>query len=390
MKILVIDCNVLYFNPTRLFTPYVMSRLGDVTFYGPGYSSEDTLRHGIEKFIEKTGPYDAIIRTEHGMSEQIVNENSVRLCKDKFEFYQKNYVLTCPVSHLDIFWKDRGVEKQYGCTNIVSMLQFDYQALGENYYQYLVDEADLIIGVNKDFWEKRDYGKLSVSKSYEHSNRWHELVTEHDERIIGVPHFVVPNEFNYMSLCGRKTDWSILGASYPRRREAKAILKSNNISFDQGRNFSVYSMIFQQKLGLKPYSKESNVRKLNKLFFDKLARSKFSYTCGSDMRMPIRKFLEIPASGSLLVCDPCIGFDKLGYEADVSAIVATPDDLPRLNKELLGDIEVAQSIALRGQQVVLDNHTADIRAEQLRATIERVIKKTYSGSYWSKGKLKFR
>ncbi|NOI82329.1 glycosyltransferase family 1 protein [Vibrio tubiashii] len=390
MKILVIDCNVLYFNPTRLLTPYFMSRLGDVTFFGPGYSSEITLSKGVEKFIETTGPYDAIIRTEHGMSEKIVEENSVRLCKDKFEFYQKNYGLTFPLSHLDIFWKDKGIEKQYDCINVVSMLQFDYQALGDHYYQYLLDNADLIIGVNKDFWEERDYSKLTISKSYTHSNRWYDLVTEHDERIIGVPHFVAPNEFNYLSLGDRVIDWSILGASYPNRRQAKAVLKSNDIIFDQGRNFHVYSMIIQQRLGFKPYSKERNIGRLNKVFFDKLANSKFSYTCGSDMKMPIRKFFEIPASGSLLVCDPCIGFEKLGFEADVSAIIASSDSLPKLNKELLNDIEHAQLIASRGQKVVLDNHTVDIRAEQLRATIERVVNKNYSGSYWSKGKLEFR
>jgi hypothetical protein len=65
MKILVYDCNVRYLNPTRTHFPVFLSLLGDVCFFGPGYCSTDVLEAGIKIFVEKHGPFDVAISTEH-------------------------------------------------------------------------------------------------------------------------------------------------------------------------------------------------------------------------------------------------------------------------------------------------------------------------------------
>ena len=58
MKILALDANVTYMNPTRNLMPVLLAQLGDVRFYGPGYVSSSELKLGLKEFILKHGPFD--------------------------------------------------------------------------------------------------------------------------------------------------------------------------------------------------------------------------------------------------------------------------------------------------------------------------------------------
>ena len=51
----------------------------------------------------------------------------------------------------------------------------------------------------------------------------------------------------------------------------------------------------------------------NSYFYSRLKNSKISYTCPSGAEFPVRKFLEIPASGALLMCQKFKNFENFGY-----------------------------------------------------------------------------
>ena len=64
-KILFVDFDLKYINPTRNLLPEIISNVGYTTIYGPGYTSREILDKGLPRFIDKTGPYDVLVATEH-------------------------------------------------------------------------------------------------------------------------------------------------------------------------------------------------------------------------------------------------------------------------------------------------------------------------------------
>ena len=62
MRILFDGVNATYMNPTANLAPTLMQAISqDTTCYGPGFVSEEEIDLGIQKWIEQTGPYDAIV-----------------------------------------------------------------------------------------------------------------------------------------------------------------------------------------------------------------------------------------------------------------------------------------------------------------------------------------
>ena len=120
-----------------------------------------------------------------------------------------------------------------------------------------------------------------------------------------------------------------------------------------------------------------------------MRRSKFNFTCGSKLKLPIRKYFEIPASGSLLVCSPCNGFNELGFVDGVNCIISNPEDLTELNQKLMKSPEKTKTMARLGQKMVLTNHTIEVRASQTRNAINLGIKGKFYGAKWSKGSIIF-
>jgi hypothetical protein len=99
----------------------------------------------------------------------------------------------------------------------------------------------------------------------------------------------------------------------------------------------------------------------------------------------VRKFFEIPALGSVLVCMPCNGFEALGFENGVNAMVARPDQIPEVHAFLEAHPEEAQNIADAGRELIWEKHTVQARAAQLAASLDAILSGRFKGSYWEKG-----
>jgi hypothetical protein len=87
------------------------------------------------------------------------------------------------------------------------------------------------------------------------------------------------------------------------------------------------------------------------LFKQVLCSSKISMTDGGAYDIVIRKFVEITASGALLLARPSGGFDSLGFVNVESAVLLNEADPVGQLIELLADIEILQAIAHRGRRL---------------------------------------
>jgi hypothetical protein len=129
---------------------------------------------------------------------------------------------------------------------------------------------------------------------------------------------------------------------------------------------------------------------LNNSFAARMAATRYSYTCGSGLQMPIRKFFEIPSVGCLLVCRPFKGFEAAGFIDGVNCIIAEPDHLTDLHFTLTAEPEHAESIARAGQALVLHRHSLDARAQDLRLILDAIATKRFEGSFWRDGQHQLR
>ena len=101
----------------------------------------------------------------------------------------------------------------------------------------------------------------------------------------------------------------------------------------------------------------------------------------------MRKFFEIPALGSVLVCSPCSGFDGLGFKNGINSIIAEPNNVIELGKFLSKDLDYAQTIANAGRKLINDNHTVLARSKQLRSALDSFSTRNWFGGEWIDGKL---
>lgn len=401
MKLLYVDVNVSYMNPTPNLAPILMQTVDRKTvFYGPGFVSVNEIEMGIEKWVAKTGPYDAVIFgawssiLDPEKNRNISNEKVLPKQQRKINFLKRYCVKNFGINTSTIFFKD--IEDNYKSLEITKKiffgLAFDYYA----FTQYQVDqvlENDLsLIAPNNQFCKRLEDLPEATKLEYAYkrkqemlTNAWQDLVQRNPERIITATHFVSSDEFSYKALAERKNVISVPGVLYNLRKEGVDNLKKKGFSNNKYKRFAT-SYKIADRLGLKPYSRALTLKLFNFGFFQGLTNTKFVYTARGGFGTPIRKFFEIPAAGALLLCEPCFGYDELGFNDGIHYIRVEPDNLVDKLEEIVAKPELAQKIANSGRALIASKHSLSARAVQIRECIQAITEGTYKGACWDKGK----
>lgn len=382
MRILLVDVNVRYLNDTRNLYPRVLESIGDVSFFGPGYVSPDTLTKGLLAFALEHGPFDVSIATEHILFAPAQDpKQAKRAYKRNFSrnFCDKDADARNIISNE--FWA-------LPTPKAASLLETDYYCLGKKEIS-LINHADLIIGWNENFLSlKENLKELYVEKFSSNVNdNWINYVSINRKKILPFAHFVGDSEFDYTPLALRHAQWSVPGTPYAARIDARRRLLEAGHTMSNRRPRRIGGIL--SRLGLRPYSRPLFQAYMKEVFQTEIRRSRYSFTCGSGLQWPIRKFFEIPALGAVLVCRPCNGFEALGFQDGVNALAATTEDLSALTARLEEDPTWAQELARQGQRLVSSKHTVLARSRQLSEALHRLISGTYHGARWADGEIIF-
>ncbi len=390
MKILVLDANIGYLNPTRIFLPYIFKTLGSVSFFGPGFTGREELAAGLPAFIEKHGPFDIAIHTEQALPRRVWESAASRFDKDVFEFYFSGNVASFSSKELAHFWSEISAAFKLIPLNVLSLLLWDYQGTTDSDLDYIVGMFGLVLGLGHEHWDQAAINKNSRLFGYNATSNWSALLEKNRHKVHSMVHFIAPQEFCFDEHSCRPVEWSVLGVSYEARKAAKSSLEEASIDVESGRGLRHFFDAARYKIGYPAKMTKERLTKLNSSFLGALHNSKYSFTCGSSFRMPIRKFFEIPAAGAILVCDPCHGLEALGFVDGVNCIVAQPKELPDVDADLRQNPEKAKAIACRGQELILKAHTLDARSRQICDGLDLLIKGEFYGSYWEAGELKYK
>jgi hypothetical protein len=121
-----------------------------------------------------------------------------------------------------------------------------------------------------------------------------------------------------------------------------------------------------------------------------ISNTKYAYTEGSYLDYFIRKFVEIPALGTLLICTSSTASNNFGFKHLVNSVIVEPEEFVDAIRDLEQDPSRAQNIADAGRQMVFDKHSLSARCNDLRRALDAIQCGNYNGADWRDGELTLR
>jgi hypothetical protein len=380
MRLLFVDINASFLNPTRALILPALTEVGEVHPFGPGFVSSETLARGLCAYVDQAGPFDVAITNTH-----ILFADAYDAPPSPGQF-ARFYSFAFPSS--DVLQLPR-IASEFERLSIPRIGIF----LESDYYNWTAPEIDKIesgidcaIAFGPEFtpeWHcNPELRHEPFAKNV--TDAWPSYVRRRPDKIASLFHFVASTEFSFDRLEHRPHGWSVLGISYSARRTARDVLKRAGIRV-QSESPIRHGIGLAKKLKLLRSESRRILNFLNFDFYTRLASSRYSYTCGSALRMPIRKFVEIPAAGAVLVCQPFEGFSAAGFHDGENAICCEPADILDAHRSLEVDPERAQTIADAGRRLISERHSLFARARQLKEILAAVAAGRFAGAGWSHG-----
>lgn len=385
-KILFVGINYKYINPTASLLQTALSRVCRVHFYGPGYVGDEVLSQGVDRYVDSVGGVDLVVATK-----DVAGDYSAEMLNR----FLSRYAVPADGARVSprVFVDVRSFLVKNRDRVVISLLDVDLFALQTCHFDTFLTHGRYFIGWGsgaidmsrlEQELESEPYVKAKRGKGME-LGLFEAFSIEQRENIITLGHFVSETEFSYAGLSARPNDVFVPGARYHRRAQIRRELRSRRelvVASDR------YRIPFQiaNRVRLWPHSNFYTAHAYNLAFQRQMARSKACVTDGGIINFTIRKFVEIPAAGALLVCWPTTDFSDLGFRHGVNCLaVSSERQVLDSLAAIAADPPSFQHIASAGRELVLRQHSVSARSAQLAGAIERVLKGTFRGSYWQQG-----
>lgn len=385
MRLLFIAPSSRYMNPTNSLLPPMLLQAADVVFYGPGYVSAETIRRGIDRFVDDNGAFDFVVTTRSDWS----------IGTPDLAFMRNYTIPSFPDDLMVAFGRD--------CTaflagdthrRILFLTDLDVYALPEDTARRMEDSGAFFVTWGEGFSRRNDELEVLKEEAFvrRKANRkiggWHDFVERTKTRFISLGHFVAETEFVWRTLDGRPNVASVPGQQYHRRVVMRDALEKRGIKTPKG----VFKKLMgaADRAGLQPFANPSLLKLYQSQFAEGIAATRYAYTDGSGYDRPIRKFFEIPAFGAVLMATPCCGFEEIGFVDKTTAMVVKAGEIADAIDWLEGNPDAAQRIADAGRDVVWRNHSVHARAEQFRRCLDAILAGRFAGSIWRDGAFEVR
>jgi hypothetical protein len=207
---------------------------------------------------------------------------------------------------------------------------------------------------------------------------------------IDFPHCLSPQE---MVSQKRKKIWDIIipgGANYITR----SIARDNAVKadlfvapFETNARWLVYfPYLFYNRVTTKKYSTQVYQKKSFRLYRYMIALSATSFTCGSELRFFVRKFIEVPAFRSAMLAYPSLNFRDYGFEDGVHYLHCYPEETAEKAKYLLKNKNVADKLIQNAWELVAKQHVASERVSQVMSCLHFFMQGKLKSAGYQNGK----
>jgi len=369
MRALYLDLNYGYINPTKgLLLKLSKLIFEEVITYGPGHVSYDELKNGINSFIKRNGNFDYILTNES----IFYSYNAKAWNKDSIKDLYKSYCVKFPKSHLEfsIIRDITDFISNFEGKLLLYKLQSDLYNQRIKNMELLENKKFKIVTFGEDLISKIETLEFVDNEKFikNKNNLWFNFVKDNKARIISTPHFVDDIEFKLSDSTYRSNKVLVPGVKYWFRKEVlKILLKKNYLKND---NFIYPISNFLMRFGISMYSTEFGINFLSNTFINSIKSSKFAFTCGSALKMPLRKFFEIPALETALICYPFKNADKFGFiDNETCYYVNSPEDFKYKIDRIMNDENLYRKVVTNGRDMIYSLHTIQQRAEFIKSRL---------------------
>lgn len=384
-RLLHVDVNASFINPTRNLLPVALAQGCETRFFGPGYVTPDVLARGLSAFIAAEGPFD------------VISSNSLVLFAEKqtlsayMTAIRKAYAFSWDendLAYLAIIAADFIAQPM---PRLVILLENDFYNWTEREIERINRAGDFFIGFGEEFCPfLEDMPFLSRERfAASATDQWAAFCRSQRHRVGSLLHFVADTEFDVTPVSVRPEAWSVMGVQYHARQVARDTLIANGIQPVIDTRLRKFVSLLK-KLRLLGRERRLIQTLLNGDFAQRLRACRYSFTCGSALDMPIRKFFEIPASGALLVCRPFHGFAAAGFEDGVNCVVAEPDTLGEVDQRVTAETRLYDAVAMVGRRLIGEQHSISARTRHFAEIIEAIAERRFFGSFWDAGEHRLR
>jgi hypothetical protein len=361
MRILVLDTNVAYANPTPRVLLSALARESEVVFGGIGYAADTSNLRALER---RVGRFDVIVGQTWMFGAPGVGQYGAFVPRDL---------------------------RDYPAPKVLNLLQVDPYAIPEYIYESCVKGADGVVStVASPQYRIPDPCAAAARESWFDPGlymvRHPELI---DERWLMLPHCIADEEFVPSGAISKRWDAIVPGIGYRFRKEARDHLASR-------REFSLATLEGPLQRVLYWATSDYRVQRHVDLsswfhgrFRARIAASRVGITCDGSVGYAIRKFFEIPAYRALLVARFFPDMGALGFKDEENCFAVDDGSLSRLD-DLVGfaksDSREAVRILNAGQELIRERHSATVRAQQFLALLETLCRGRLGGTRWRDGR----
>ena len=382
-KLLFIGANRKYINPSTDLIIQCIAANYKIHFFGPGFSTEESLNRGIEKFVEERGPYDMIVFDCYLLLFDIILSRKTPFSSELINFSKECYAKhippllgfvkkyegkTCLIANMDIYGiKQKQIDLVEQTSNIIIDISMAKLTMEEKADKFGYSNQSLKNQM-KGFWDGAG------------NDNWVNFLKEKRSSTVRLPHAVQLDEFSYVPIGQRKNIFAVPGARYAERKQFYRYLTLNQ-RFLKNKHLLTDRAYFLTKksLSLKMYTEIRN------RYITEIKNSKYCYVSGSLHRSPVRKYFEVPALGAVPVGQIFESFDELGFEDGTNFLVI--EDSSTLEQLMASyPLEQSQKIVEKAQELILAQHTVLSRHKQIRETFDKIFSGSFEGSSWQQGR----
>lgn len=339
-----------YMNPTEQLLPEVLSLLGEVETLHPPQLTEP-------------GPYGS-----WGSMSWLEPQPDAVILDTALTF---GLALSGPDAQLARTIRLRLEDaRSLGVPVIASLLRMDPHAWEPSWNPRLIGLADAFLGLDPRHapsLEARALAALDSSFRGLLSMSYFDFVHDHRDRLIAFPHFVSPST-DFEGLAGLRSTkemrWAIPGARYAERRLAEQELLRIRAKVRVSRVNKLLAASY--RLGIASSVATRFARHRYKML---IRNADLVFVSGSALKLPVRKYFEVPALGRLMVAEPFNGMADLGFVPGRHFVESLSGDLPAIDSWARHNPDSALEIAEQGYSFVWDRHSSRSRADMLRAVL---------------------
>lgn len=380
-RLLLLSPSWSFINKTQSYFFDSLSSYFQVIRYGPGYVDTDDIDMSIFDVLEKVGTVDVVVIDELLLFRKLNPEKyKAQRRINKFYFDLKEYAYTKSNFPVDL--------EKLEVPLFASLLRWDYYHCTQEQIEILeslnTNNNAYYICWGKDFvLPKEELPDLERERFFPYANNnFASFVRRSERRVVPLLHMV--DESEILDFGRKRYEWCIPGAKYYYREMMKNYFEKKQINYISVTPINFVLRVLERLKILYPTRYDFTMKLSYHSFSAMINKSWGSYTCGTALRWPIRKFFEIPAFASLLVCVPCAGFGKLGFVDGENCFVVDVNNVDEII-EKTRDKELVREMIIKGQKMIKARHTAQVRARQFFNLYAIIREDNFDYAYWEDG-----